>query len=57
MQEKKNPVPPFVATPPESCPQEEVLRESGVWVLFKSLLWFIVLPLVGLLVLKWLVQG
>ena len=56
MQEKKSPVTPSVAPPPEPFPQEDLSRESGIRVLFKSLLWFIVLPLVGMLALKWLVQ-
>ncbi len=56
MQENKRPVTSPVGTPPESFPQEDEPRDSGIWVLVKSLLWFIMLPLVGMLALKWLVQ-
>jgi hypothetical protein len=51
---------PLATTSPEvsgdSSPQKEQTEESGKSILFKSLFWFIVLPVAGLLVLKWLLQ-
>jgi len=51
---------PPVATPHEPflppSPQEEQKEESGKSVLFKALFWFIFLPLLSMLLLKWLLQ-
>ena len=50
---------PLVPTPPDTpppSPQEEQQEESGTSVLLKSLFWFIGLPIIVLLLLKWLIQ-
>jgi hypothetical protein len=51
---------PPVATPHEPplphAPQEEQQEESGKSVLFKALLWFLLLPLLSMFLLKWLLQ-
>ena len=49
---------PLVPAPPDTPPpsQEEQQEESGTSVLLKSLFWFIGLPIIVMLLLKWLIQ-
>ena len=51
---KKDLLTPLSSPTPPPAPEEEQTQEAGLAVLFKPLLWFIMLPGGVLLLVKWL---
>jgi len=54
MAKRKDPSAPLFSPTSTPAPEEEQTHEAGLTVLFKPLVWFIVLPGGVLLLVKWL---
>ena len=54
MAKRKDPSAPLFSPTSTPAPEEEQTHEAGLTVLFKPLLWFIMLPGGVLLLVKWL---